>query len=158
MDNDDVLKIVWVVVAVLVSASEIFVPGFFLLPFGLGAGAAAVAAFAGASFTVQLVVFVVASAAFFAGLRPLARRLNRLDEPEGVGANRLVNQRGVVTDSIGPNDPGLVRLDREDWRADSLEGSTLAVGTPVRVVEVRGTRVMVVADSQDPIDDGGSHP
>lgn len=59
----------------------------FLLPFfGLGAGAAAVAGFAGAEFEIQLLVFVVASVAFFADPRALAKRLNRLSEPEGAGS------------------------------------------------------------------------
>jgi len=51
---------------------------------------------------------------------------------------------GIVVDGIGPNDPGLVRLDREEWRADSADGSVIEPGARVRVVEVRGTRVLVV--------------
>lgn len=141
--GSDALKIVWVVLAVVVAAAEIFVPGFFLLPFGLGAGAAAVAAFAGGSFTVQLAVFVVASGIFFALLRPLARRMNRADDPTGVGANRLLHQTGTVLDPLGPDDPGLVRIDREDWRAEPLDDAAIPTGTRVRVVEVRGTRVIV---------------
>lgn len=157
MDPSDVVKIGWVILAVVVSCAEIIVPGFFLLPFGLGAGAAAVAGFAGAEFEIQLLVFVVASVAFFAALRPLAKRLNRLSEPEGVGANRLMNQRGVVLDAMAPNDAGLVRIDREDWRAESADGSALAVGDRVVVVEVRGTRVLVVAESDAP-PTGGAIP
>lgn len=149
MDSDDILTIAWAVLAVLLSSAEIVVPGFFLLPFGLGAGAAAIAALAGASFLVQLVVFILVSAALFAALRPIARRLNQSGDPAGVGANRLLQQRGVVIDSVGPDDPGLVRVDREDWRAESADGSTLAVGTRVVVVDVKGTRVFVIPAPQE---------
>ena len=152
--DSDAWKIGWVVLAVVVSAAEIFVPGFFLLPFGLGAAGGAVAAFAGAGFGVQMVVFVVTSAVAFAALRPVARRMNRAADPAGVGANRLLHQQGTVTDRLGPGDPGIVRVDREDWRAESADGAPLEVGTRVRVVEVRGTRVIVVAD--DAVDP--SHP
>lgn len=143
LNSDDILTIAWAVMAVLLSSAEIVVPGFFLLPFGLGAGAAAIAALVGATFIVQLVVFIIVSVALFAAMRPIARRLNQSRDPAGVGANRLLNQRGVVIDSIGPDDPGLVRVDREDWRAESADESALAVGTRVVVVDVKGTRVFV---------------
>jgi len=150
--DSDALKIGWVVLAVLISAAEIFVPGFFLLPFGLGAGVGAIAAFAGATFAVQLLAFVVSSALFFALLRPIARRMNQAADPAGVGANRLLHQEGVVTDRLGPDDPGMVRVDREDWRAESASGDVIEVGTRVRVVEVRGTRVIVAPHSETPGD------
>jgi membrane protein implicated in regulation of membrane protease activity len=149
MDPEDVVKVAWVVLAVVVASAEIAVPGFFLLPFGLGAGAGAVAAFAGASFPVQLLCFVLASGAFFAGLRPLARRLNRVEQPRGVGANRVLHERGLVVDGMGPDDPGLVRIDREEWRAESVDGTVIEPGTRVEVVEIRGTRVLVVPVAPD---------
>ena len=143
MESDDVIKIVWVVLALVLALSEIFVPGFFLLPFGLGAAAAAIVAFAGGAFWLQLVVFIVASAAIFAALRPVARRLNLVEDPRGVGANRLLHEPGVVTNRVGPDDPGMVRIDREVWRAEAADGLVLEVGTRVTVLEVRGTRVIV---------------
>lgn len=147
MSDDDLIRIAWVVLAVLVASAEIVVPGFFLLPFGLGAGVAAISAFAGAPFWLQLVVFVISSAVFFALLRPLARRLNRIEETAGVGANRLLNQRGIVTDALGPDEPGMVRIDREDWRASTDDEAVIPVGAAVRVIEVRGTRVIVSLDA-----------
>jgi membrane protein implicated in regulation of membrane protease activity len=149
MDPEDIVKIGWVVLAVVLASAEIVVSGFFLLPFGLGAAVGAIAAFAGATFPVQLLCFVVSSAIFFAAMRPLAARLNRGGQPQGVGANRVVHEVGVVVDSIGPGDTGLVRIDREEWRAESADGSAFDIGARVRVVEVRGTRVLVVPQ-EDP--------
>ena len=143
MESEDVLKIAWVVFAVLLASAEIVVPGFVLLPFGIGAAVGAIAAFAGANFAIQLLCFVVASALAFAALRPLARRLNQAEQPQGVGANRLISEQGVVIDAMGPNDPGMVRVDREDWRAEAVDGTAIGVGARVEVVEVRGTRVLV---------------
>lgn len=149
MESEDVMKVAWFVLAAVLAAAEIALPGFFLLPFGIGAVGAAVAALAGADLLIQLVVFLLVSIVAFAALRPVAARLNRGSQPAGVGANRLIDQQGSVLEQLGPDDPGLVRIDRETWRAESADGSTMTPGTPVRVVEVRGTRVFVIPQSPE---------
>ena len=63
---------------------------------------------------------------------------------DGIGAKRLIGEPASVIEAIpGGGELGLVRVDREEWRAQTVEGTPLAVGTPVRIVEVRGTRVLV---------------
>lgn len=142
----ETLTVVFVVAAVLLSALEIVVPGLVLLPFGLGAAVAAIAGALGAEPLWQVLVFLVASFGFFLALRPLSRRLNAVGPEEGIGAERLTGATGVVLEHIAAGDTGIVRIDREEWRAESLDGSTLEPGTNIKVVEVRGTRVVVVAD------------
>jgi membrane protein implicated in regulation of membrane protease activity len=66
------LAVIFVVLAVALSALEIVAPGPVLLPFGLGAGVAGISGFPGAPVPVQLLVFLVASFGFFLGLRPCA--------------------------------------------------------------------------------------
>ena len=143
------LTVVFLVAAVLLSALEIVAPGFVLLPFGLGAAVAALAGALGASVPVQIIVFLLASLAFFLGLRPLSRRLNAVG-PGGVGADRLVGATGTVLEAIEPRDVGMVRIDREEWRAEAATAAELAPGTPIEVVEVRGTRVVVRASAEPP--------
>ena len=147
MDRDT-LTVVFLVAAVLLSALEIVAPGFVLLPFGLGAAVAALSGALGASVPVQLIVFILASFAFFLGLRPLSRRLNAVG-PGGVGADRLIGATGTVLEAIEPGDVGLVRIDREVWRAEASTGAELVPGTRIEVVQVRGTRV-VVTESAEP--------
>jgi membrane-bound ClpP family serine protease len=38
---------------------------------------------------------------------------------------------------------GLVRVDREEWRAESVDGAVIAQGATVRVADVQGTRLVV---------------
>lgn len=157
--------VIFVVLAVALSAAEIIAPGLVLLPFGIGAGIAAVAGFLGAPPLLQAIIFLVASAAVYAGLRPLSARLNR-DEPdaEGIGANRLIGATGTVLERIEGGDVGLVRIDREEWRAEAASGHALVPGMGIRVVEVRGTRVLVTAEHPDTLgraphaDPGGTAP
>lgn len=141
------LAVVFVVLAVALSALEIVAPGLILLPFGLGAAVAALSGFLGASVPVQLLVFLVASFAFFLGLRPLARRLDDVTPSDGIGARRLIGLSGVVLEPIAAGETGLVRIDREEWRAQAEGNQLLVPGTSIRVTDVRGTRVVVVPES-----------
>jgi membrane protein implicated in regulation of membrane protease activity len=152
------LAVVFVVLAVALSALEIVAPGLVLLPFGLGAAVAAVAGFLGAPVPIQLLVFLVSSFAFYLGLRPLARRLSAGSPSDGIGANRLIGISGVVLEPIPAGETGLVRVDREEWRAESGVGQVLEPGTSIRVTEVRGTRVVVVPEHTSPLGTGEVTP
>jgi membrane protein implicated in regulation of membrane protease activity len=134
------------VAAVVFVVGEMSSPGtFFLLPFGVAAAVAAVLAFLDVSVTVQWLAFFGTAVATLAGLRPLARRLDRDEPVAGIGSRRLIGEPAVVLDAIpaGPAELGTIRVHREEWRAESADGSEVPAGTRVRIVDVRGTRVVV---------------
>lgn len=137
------------VVGVLLCAIELVAPGLVILPFGVGALVASITGFLGAAPVVQAVVFLVVSLVAFVALRPIAKRLNAGDSQDGVGARRLIGAHGVVLEHIDPGETGLVRVDREEWRAEAMHGDGLVVGTAIRVVDVRGTRVVVEPASRE---------
>lgn len=146
MDDPEQWRWVWLVAAAAGLAGEIVTAGtFFLLPFGLGAAAACVAAFAGAGLDGQWLVFVGSSVALFAATRPLARRLDRTVGTDGIGARRWIGQSAVVLDDIpaGMDETGLVRVGREEWRAQTGNGSPVPAGERVVVLDVSGTRLIV---------------
>jgi len=69
---------VWVTVAVILLTGEILSPGMFMLPFGVGAVAAATASAMGASPGWQWIAFVSVSSVLMVALqRWLARRRKR---------------------------------------------------------------------------------
>jgi membrane protein implicated in regulation of membrane protease activity len=146
MGDPDFWRWIWVIVIVGFLVGEMFTPGtFFFLPFAIGALAAAITAFAGGSISQQWVAFlaltVIASLAFI----PLRRRLDRVQPPLGVGAQRILNQEGTIVTAIpnGLTGAGIVRIAREEWRAESRDHHAISVGTNVKVVDVRGTGVVV---------------
>lgn len=146
MDDPEVLRWLWLVAAVVLAVAELTVAGgFFVAPFAAGALAASMLAFAGVDPFVEVVAFVAVSGATFAALRPLARRLDRDGPTDGIGAKRLIGRPAVVLDAIpgGPDELGLIRVDREEWRAQAVDGAAIPAGATVRVVEQRGTRVLV---------------
>lgn len=147
MDDPDLWQWVWLGAALVFGLGEMASPGsFFLAPFAIGAAVAAVAALLGAPVGLSWLVFLVVSGVSFAAMRPLARRLDAVGgNPMGVGAQRLVGERAVVLEDIpaGIDEVGLIRVGREEWRAQTIDGSPIAKDQRVIVAEVRGTRVVV---------------
>lgn len=144
MDDPDIWRWIWLVATGVFAGGEMLVAGsFFLAPFAVGAVVATVLAFAGVSVLVQWAAFVAVSAGAFAALRPLARRLDANAPNHPVGATRLAGHPAVVIEAIAADSVGLVRVDREEWRAETEGPQTVTVGTPVTIVEVRGTRLIV---------------
>lgn len=141
--DTEVLRWVWLVAGVTLLAGEMATTGLFLLPFSVGAFAAAAVAFLGVAVGGQVIVCFIVSAVAFAALRPLAARLDRTGKTEGIGSRRLVNEPGIVLDAIPDHDLGMIRVGREEWRAQSLDGRPIAKGAKVRIVDVRGTRALV---------------
>ena len=151
MDDPESWRWIWLAVAVAGLAGEILTAGtFFLLPFGIGAGAACVAAFAGAELGLQWLLFVVVTAAATAVVRPIAKRLDAGTTTEGIGARRLIGQSALVLTDIpgGLDETGLVRVGREEWRAQSDTGTAVAAGARLTVLDVVGTRLIVKTPPQ----------
>lgn len=136
--------LVWVVAAVLLAIGEVLTPGlFFLGPVALAAAAAAIAAAAGAGAAASVVVFLAASLASLAFLRPIARRHLRVPALVRTGTDALVGRKAVVTrrvDGVG----GRVRIGGEEWSARSyLDGEVYAEGATVDVIRIEGATALV---------------
>jgi membrane protein implicated in regulation of membrane protease activity len=145
----DVWPWVWLGTAVGFALIElIFVGGsFIILPWAASAFVAAVLAFYDVPIEVQWSVFVFGGAALFAVLFRWAQRFVREATMEpGVGAGRLVGMTGTVTSGIDPDDTdrrGRVTVSGEVWGALADGADGIGVGRKVRVIAMRGTRIVV---------------
>lgn len=134
---------VWMVSAGLLAIGELLTAGFFLLPFAVGAGAAGVLALAGVSVATQIVMFIVVSVAFLWLLQRFAIK-DIHGELQPVGAARYIGSHAVVIEAVERlGNSGRVKMGTEDWRATIDTDEQIPVGTEVRVVEVRGSRLVV---------------
>ncbi len=141
---------VWLGLAVLFALIELTVLAgtFVLLPFAISAFFAALAGWYDASIEVQWAIFAVGGGVLFALFFKLARRFIRdHDNPEGVGADRLVGMTAIVTAPIDPDDVdrrGRVKVAGEEWGAlITGPGGVIPAGVKVRVRSMAGTRVVV---------------
>lgn len=137
----EVWRWVWVAAAVVLGVAEMVTGGFFLLPFTVGAVAGAALSFLGVNVAVQLLVFIIVSLLALVGLQRFAKKDDEIQH--SVGANRFINRSARVISEIDPvSGLGKVRVDTEEWRA-TTDGDIIPPGAAVRVVEVRGTRLVV---------------
>ena len=133
----------WMIFAAACIIGEIFTAGFFLFWFGIGAVVAGILALLGLSAGWQWGTFIVLSGVLFAVSRRLADRMTK-EQPPGIGADRTIGKEGLVLEKIDNiNNRGRVRLDKEQWRAESETGDMIPKGERVLVVRLDGTHLVV---------------
>lgn len=145
----DIWPWVWLGTAVVFALVElVFVGGsFIILPFAVSAFISAILAFYDVPIEIQWVVFVFGGGALFAVMYRWAQRFMReTTMAPGVGAERLVGLTAIVTAPIHPDDTdrrGRVNIDGEVWGAITDLEHEIPAGTKVRVIAMKGTRVVV---------------
>jgi membrane protein implicated in regulation of membrane protease activity len=133
----------WFISAAVLAVGEMLTAGFFLLPFAVGAATAGVLALASVSVPVQIITFVVVSVAALWLLQQFARK-DIHGELQSVGAARYIGSTAFVTHPVNRlHGTGRVNMGTEDWRATTDSDDVFVPGTEVRVVEVRGTQLVV---------------
>jgi membrane protein implicated in regulation of membrane protease activity len=144
---EQLIWIAWLVVGIGLIIAEIFTLSFFLLWFGVGALAAALAAMLGAPFVLQFAVFAVVSVGLTLMSRTIfAKYLSHGNEPElKMGVDALPGQIGTVTvPSKGALNEGAVKVYGSTWTAFPFDGeSLLQEGEKVEVVSVKGSSIYV---------------
>jgi len=140
----------WIVLALVFFVAEIFTAGFVLLFFGVGALAGAVVAFFGLGMAWQLVAFIVVSIVTILLSRPFAERISSKG-PQNVAGDRVLGKHAVVLQTIDPiANTGMVRVNTEEWRAENVDGGSIAKDSVVKVVGVDGVRLRVRPLAQRP--------
>jgi membrane protein implicated in regulation of membrane protease activity len=138
----------WWILALVLIAGEVLMPGFFLLWIGIGAAATGLVVLIvpGLGFLAQAVVFAVLAfvscMVWWKWLRP---RVDRGDDPAAANLSRrgaqMVGQRYVLAEAI-VNGRGKAHVGDGQWL---VEGPDLPIGAEVRVVGVDGTTLKVEA-------------
>jgi membrane protein implicated in regulation of membrane protease activity len=119
--------------------------GFFLAPFALGGGAAAITDVAGAGELASWVVFVVVSLLALGVVRPIARAYARMPPSLRADSAALVGKQAIVLERIANHEGvGCVKIDGEIWTARaSDDGHVIDSGTRVEVVDIKGATALV---------------
>ena len=141
--NMDLMVRLWLGAMVLFGVVEIFTAGLVSIWFVAGALAALAAAVLGADILVQVILFVVVSAAALAVTRPLVRKYTRADIVP-TNADRVLGTMAKVTETIdNENSTGAVYTDGKTWTARSVDGSVIPVGEQVEVTSLEGVKLFV---------------
>ena len=133
------LKYLWIVLGLAIMSLELFMPGFIIVFFGLGAVLTGLLLlFVPMGVNTQLVLFTVISIVLLAAFRRMAqgyfvgRTANT--NPTGAPMEKFTGETAVVTEDIIPNSPrGKVEFHGSFWNADA--DVELAKGQKVTVLE-----------------------
>lgn len=139
--------ILWIVLGVVLIIAEIFTFGFVLFWFGIGALAAALAAFLGIGFIGQFLIFAIVSIALTVMSRSIFANYFSHGEENSVktGVDALPGQIGtVISGSEGSRREAAVKVYGSTWTAFPVDGSSpLREGEKVEVVRVEGSSIYV---------------
>lgn len=136
-----------VIVGLLAVIAELalgVITGFDLALVGGSLAAGGVIGVAADSATVGLISAAVLALAYFAFFRSwLKSKLQVQERASNVDA--IVGKTGVVTKRIAPREPGLVKVESEEWRAELAQGDDSARenGMVVTVNAVEGVTLKV---------------
>lgn len=135
--------LIWLVIAVVLGAAEIFTLTAALGVLGAAALIPAGIAALGLPIPIQLVMYAIAATAGVVLVRPVALRHMQQPQLERFGVEALVGKRAYVVREVSDRD-GLVRVDGEEWTARSLDESTvIPVGAAVDIMRISGTTAFV---------------
>jgi membrane protein implicated in regulation of membrane protease activity len=132
----------WLIAAGVLAIGEMVTAGFFLLPFAAGAAVAGVLALLSVSVPVQIVTFVIVSVLTLWLLQRFAKK-DIQGELLPVGAARFVGSPAIVLQPVKKFEDGMVKMGTQEWRATTDKDEEIHVGTEVRVIEVRGARLVI---------------
>jgi membrane protein implicated in regulation of membrane protease activity len=135
---------VWLGIAAFLGIAELMSLDLVLIMLAVGAGAGAISAALGAGVAAQILIAAATAIAMLALVRPsLVARLHQ--GPDLVlGTNKLLGQRGTVTQRMSGLVVGQVKLGGETWSAAPYdENVAIEVGETVEVFEIRGATAYV---------------
>ena len=139
----EALSWMWLAAVVLFAVVEASTVAMVSLWFVGGALAAFAASLLGAQLWLQVTLFALVSLALLACLRPF---LKKFLTPKITATNfdRIVGMSAPVTETIcNLEGTGAVKVEGTVWTARSRDGADIEEGTVVKILEIRGVKVIV---------------
>lgn len=134
----------WTLIGFICLILELTSGDFFIMCFSIGAFITAIAAIFVPSFTVQVIVFAVASLLCLLFVRPVALKyFHRKDSDRQSNVDAMVGKKGVVTDDIPEKGHGRVKIDGDSWKACSVDEIAIEKGTKVEVTAIDSVIITV---------------
>lgn len=124
---------IWVIAALLLFIVEIFTTGFAVICLAAGALGGAVAAALGAPFWGQILAFALLALVSFVTVRPVMLRwFSKGSKPSNMES--LIGRKVKVTETVGRDSMGRIKVDGDDWQAVSEDGEEIPDGCSAEIV------------------------
>ena len=141
----------WLIVMVLFLVVEATTVGLVCIWFAVGSLAALLAAMCGAQLWLQIVLFLVVSAATLYFTRPLVKRyVNSKVEP--TNADMVIGKECRVIETVDNiAGTGAVYVDGKTWTARSADDEVIPEGTLVTAKSIDGVKLIVAAPEKETV-------
>ena len=136
--------LIWLGILALLLVVEAITAGLTTIWFAGGALVAAIACYAGANLTVQILLFLCVSLVLLIFTRPLAMKYFNKETIQ-TNANSLIGKKAVVIQA----QTGQVRINDIEWTARSADDEKIGEGTVVTIEEIRGVKLIVKQNKED---------
>lgn len=135
--------LVWLILAVILAVVEGVTFALISIWFSVGALAAMIISLNSLPLWMQILVFVAVSGIMLLLTKPLARKaMNK--KAEKTNADRVIGQTGKVTQRIDNlRTSGQANVLGQTWTARSADDSVIDEGELIRVLEIRGVKIIV---------------
>lgn len=127
---------IWLLVAAAFVVIEIFTAGFAVACFSVGCVFGAILAALDLSLTWQIVAFALGTFLAFVLIRPVVMKyLDKKTNDNHIRTNmdNIIGKTAVVTERIEENGFGRVKIDGDDWKAQTIDGISAEVGDHVQI-------------------------
>lgn len=140
---ENIMTVVWLGAAILFAIAEAATMGLVSIWFAAGSLIAMLASIFGAPLGVQILLFLIASAAILYLARKLGTgRFNQ--QRQRTNADRVVGMEAMVVETVDNALPsGQIRVDGQIWTARSISGVVIPKDTCVVIKEIAGVKAMV---------------
>ena len=137
------LMIIWLIAAAILIVVEIISLGLTTIWFAGGALVAALFAYLGFGWMVQIMSFAVVSLLLLIFTRPLAVK-HLMKETEKTNVEGLIGKKGYVTKTIDNlKGEGEVKLNGLEWTARAEDDSIIEVNEEIIVKSISGVKLIV---------------
>ena len=131
------LWLFWLLISLLCLIMEMASGTFYILCFAIGALFSMVGTWIGLPFWGQVVRFAVFSILSIFAVRPVVLNyLHPEHQERKSNADALEGREGEVIEDIQPQRSGYVKVDGDEWRAVTADGSFIKIGERVRIVKM----------------------
>ena len=127
---------IWLLIAAVFVVIEIFTAGFAVACFSVGCVCGSVIAASDGSLIWQIVAFAIGTFLSFVFIRPFVMKyIDKKTNSDHVKTNmdNIIGKTAVVSERIEENDYGRVKIDGDDWKAQTIDGTSAEVGEKVKI-------------------------
>ncbi len=134
----------WLISAGVFFIIEIFTLGFLVFWFGIGALLTMIVSLFTSNVVIQTSVFVISSGILIFATKPFVNKFVKHNDSIHTNVYSVIGKTGLVTEEINNIEgTGVVKISGEEWSAICNGNITISKGTKIKVLEVRGVKVLV---------------